>query len=141
MEIRLTERTPGAIYPPAESRWYLTDEHPRSSYGIPVLSNNDDDGYRGYGPADVVVVPDPKAIDFFGDKARPLTAAEIVEMWAVANVTTDEEERKIRLFLGQWPAGPQLPDDPEKLREKQKRRTEERLAAQYSSAYDTGPRL
>lgn len=136
MEIRLAKRTPKEIYKQTKSSpLYLTDAHPRSSYGILVLCNDDDSSGQGYGPADLVFRPSQRDVDIFGDLAVSLTAADIVKKWTVENVTTETEERKIRLYLSQWPAGPQLPGHDE-LTKRQRWHTSDRERADHASAYD-----
>jgi len=134
MEIRLTERTPGSPYQSAPSDWYLTDQHPRSSYGMLVLCN-DTDG-QGYGPADIVMRPTQEMTETIGNHlARPLTAGEIVVRWATENITSPGETYKIRLYLSQWPDGPQLPDS-EQLANDQEWHTTNRRSGDIDSAYD-----
>ena len=79
----------------------LTTNHPASSYGIPVLVTLDG---RGYGPSEKT---HPARFDcVFGD----MRAAHSVYSFAIsADDLTSEEAAFIRLYLGQWPEGPQLP--------------------------------
>lgn len=123
------------IYPRAESNLYLTDEHPRSSYGMLVLCDDTDSTGHGYGPADLIYKPGQREVDYFGNLAVALTAADVVAKWAIENVTSEREEQQIRLFLGQWPTGPQLPAR-EELAEWQRWHTTNRESGDHVSAYD-----
>ena len=64
--------------------WTLTTDHPSSSYGIPVLLDED---LSPFGPNDVV-----------GE--RPMRAATVVHNWAVwaRDMLTPEEAELVRKF-------------------------------------------
>ena len=70
----------------------LTVYSPQSHYGIPVLRIDDDNPYD-LGPADSC-----------GSKL----AAEVVAGWAEKKNRTEKEKNAARLFLRQWPEGPQI---------------------------------
>ena len=76
--------------------------HSQSHYRIPVLVLDSCD--RGFGPSQPTYPEKFKPI--FG----PSTAASVVYSWALAHEDelSDEEFNFIKLFLGQWPEGPQL---------------------------------
>ena len=57
-----------------EATYLLTADHPASSYGQPVLI---DENGQDYGPEDIAYVVDP---DFFGDRSER-TASKIVANW------------------------------------------------------------
>ncbi len=78
----------------------LTNEHVGARYGIPVLHLFSDD--RGYGPSQKTF-PE-KLSSVFGD----LRAAHRVYSWARNNELTPETEEFVKLYLGQWPEGPQI---------------------------------
>lgn len=78
----------------------LTNQSPSSSYGIPVLRITADDIDGDFGPADL--------IDYSSIGQGVLPAAHIVAAWAQQADRTPEELEAARLFLGQWPGGPQL---------------------------------
>ncbi len=61
----------------------------------PALRDELGDGLRDYGPADTLPSGD--------------TAAMLVVSWATRPHRTHEEREAARLFLSQWPDGPQLP--------------------------------
>ncbi len=71
----------------------LTDEHPASSYGVPVLLIGED----VWGAADPVPFPQ--------------RAADLVLSWASHASIALEAREAARSFLASWPAGPQLPED------------------------------
>lgn len=72
----------------------LTTASPMSHYGIPVLRIEADDVEGDFGPADIID----------GD----MTAAGVILGWANRPGRTEDELRAARLYLGQWPEGPQL---------------------------------
>lgn len=72
----------------------LTTASPMSHYGIPVLRIEADDVDGDFGPADII--------------DGGMTAASVILGWANIPGRTDEELRAARLYLGQWPEGPQL---------------------------------
>jgi hypothetical protein len=79
----------------------LTDETAACRYGVAVLLIHAEDCQGEFGPADLI-----------GDLDPPETlmhAAEPVLAWALKPERTAEEREAARLFLGQWPGGPQLP--------------------------------
>ena len=85
----------------------LTTAHPASHYGIPVLL---DETGHAFGPAENVDVPETQAI--FGPE--PYTAAQLV-YWLARNAERGQQDPLpvgvydcIRLYLSQWPDGPQL---------------------------------
>ena len=80
----------------------LTTQSPQSHYGCPVLRiEDDDDRIDGdFGPADL--------IDFRSLGSGLVSAAEIVYGWAHRPGRTLEEIAAARLFLCQWPEGPQI---------------------------------
>lgn len=61
----------------------------------PALRDELGDGLRDYGPADALPSGD--------------TAAMLVVSWATRPHRTHEEREAARVFLSQWPDGPQLP--------------------------------
>lgn len=71
----------------------LTTEHPASSYGIPVLVADAEDLKGVFGPSDPL--------------DGNLTAAAVVAAWARETERTEAESESARLFLSQWPEGPQ----------------------------------
>ena len=79
----------------------LTNQTAASSYGIPVLVIEDAGPLNGeFGAADIV-----------GDWDGPgtcATAASIVATWGGKAERTVDEYDAARLFLQQWPEGPQL---------------------------------
>jgi hypothetical protein len=82
---------------------YLTTASPQSHYGIPVLriDGAKDIPDRGidYGPANVIAQT--------GN--HMLTGASIVAGWAMDKKRTPREVEIARLYLSQWPDGPQIP--------------------------------
>ena len=78
----------------------LTNEHSGSKYGIPVFHTVRDG--KGYGPAEKTY-PD-KFNSVFGIK----TAADQVVYFAQSNELSEEDLAFVKLFLGQWPEGPQI---------------------------------
>ena len=78
----------------------LTNEHVQSRYGIPILHLFADG--RGYGPSQKTF--SEKFTSVFGD----LRAAHTVYTWATNNNLTAEAREFVKLYLGQWPEGPQL---------------------------------
>lgn len=77
----------------------LTVNHPASHYGIPVLVCNDG---RAYGPSEKTY--SPKFDCIFGDTR----AAHTVFDYARDNSDNPDIVAFCRLFLGQWPEGPQI---------------------------------
>ena len=75
---------------------FLTTRSPLSSYGVPVLRVEGRPGRPSgdFGPADLV--------------APGATAAKVVVEWAEMEARTEEELQAARVFLRQWPHGPQL---------------------------------
>lgn len=92
----------------------LTTDSPASHYGIPILRHTGC-SCADCGPADAVCLhAEPQALrDLFG----PHTAAETVHRWALLAKPGAQAHGAARLFLSQWPAGPQLrpwtPPEPE----------------------------
>ncbi len=81
----------------------LTTDSPASRYGIPVLRITGNFTMTAdFGPADLVGTPE--------ENFTPDPAAEIVYAWAVKPGRKREELKAARLFLRQWPEGPQLPE-------------------------------
>jgi hypothetical protein len=78
---------------------YLTTESPASHYGIPVLQITAEDVDGDFGPGELI-----------GDlEAGPLMyAADIVASWAKQPGRTEAELKAARMFLRQWPEGPQI---------------------------------
>ena len=77
----------------------LTTEHPASHYNTPVLllSNGE-----AYGPSEKTY---PEKFDsVFGDRR----AAHSVFRFAEQRDLSDEELAFVRLYLSQWPEGPQV---------------------------------
>jgi hypothetical protein len=74
----------------------LTTDSPVSSRGIPILRVNAETVQGDFGPADII-----------GDDCTT-TAAEIVRGWAKEGKRTKEEIEAAKLFLSQWPEGPQI---------------------------------
>jgi hypothetical protein len=79
----------------------LTTASPQSHYGIPVLRIEADDieSDHDYGPADIIATVNGKEI----------TGASVIAGWALQPGRTPEETHIARLYLSQWPDGPQLP--------------------------------
>lgn len=81
---------------------YLTTASSQSHYGIPVLriDGAKDIPDRGidYGPADVIAEIN----------GRILTGAHIVAGWAMDKKRIPREIEIARLYLSQWPDGPQV---------------------------------
>ena len=79
----------------------LTNQTAASSYGIPVLVIEDAGPLNGeFGAADIV-----------GGWDGPDTAAVgavIVMKWAAKPERTEDERGAARMYLQQWPEGPQL---------------------------------
>jgi len=75
----------------------LTTGSPQSHYGIPVLRIEAEDVDGDFGPADQI-----------GNPPNVMTAAGIVAGWARTGKHTKEEIEAARLFLSQWPDGPQI---------------------------------
>lgn len=76
---------------------YLTNENAASRYGIPNLEIMADDVDGVFGPADLI-----------GELHRPISGAAVVAGWGSSPNRTPEEIAAARLFLGQWPEGPQI---------------------------------
>jgi hypothetical protein len=68
-----------------------------SHYGIPVLRIEAEDVDGDFGPADLI-----------GEVPNLVSAASIVSGWAKTGKRTKEEIEAARLFLCQWPDGPQI---------------------------------
>lgn len=79
-----------------DERYTLTTDSPASRYGSPALRDALGDGLPDYGPADTLPGGD--------------TAATLVFSWATRPHRTPDEREAARLFLMQWPDGPQLPE-------------------------------
>jgi hypothetical protein len=79
---------------------YLTNQSSASSYGIPVLQVSADDIDGDFGPADII-----GNMDDLGDL---IPAATVIAAWANNPERTVEELEAARLFLQQWPEGPQI---------------------------------
>ena len=79
----------------------LTTEHPASHYGIPVLVTEDG---RGYGPSQKT---HPDKFDVVFNNYR---AAHSVYSFAIGlDPVADAEALEFcKLYLGQWPEGPQI---------------------------------
>ena len=77
----------------------LTDEHPASTYGLPVLVI--DSG--AVGPADLI-----GRLEY---PAGAKTATAIVQLWAMRFIRSREEHAMARAFLQSWPEGPQFRGD------------------------------
>lgn len=77
----------------------LTTESSASSDGIPVLRVESEESHGDYGPSDLI--GDLEGNDF-------VKAAEIVAAWGKKRGRTQEEKEAARLFLHQWPQGPQV---------------------------------
>jgi hypothetical protein len=88
---------------PRGGRAILTTEASGSSYGIPVLVVEADDIQGEFGPADLIVDP--------AQPERAVRGADLVAAWALAPERTPEEREAARRYLGQWPAGPQIPGE------------------------------
>jgi hypothetical protein len=69
----------------------LTTDSPQSHYGLPILRIESE---GDFGPADMV--------------DHIVTAADIVAGWASNPGRTAEEIGAARMFLRQWPDGPQI---------------------------------
>lgn len=74
----------------------LVTDSTASSYGIPVLVLDGEDIRGDFGPADVLPTD------------QPLTGADLVARWGSEPERTTSELKAARLFLGQWPDGPQI---------------------------------
>lgn len=83
---------------------HLTTDSSQSHYGCPVLRIRAEDIDGDFGPADLIDTSgDP-------DNIHPesiVTAGQIVAGWASRPERTDEERAAARMFLRQWPDGPQ----------------------------------
>jgi hypothetical protein len=78
----------------------LTNQSPSSRYNVPVLEITAEDIDGDFGPASLI-----------GDLEAPWTlfpAANVVYAWAQKPERTQEEVEAARLFLRQWPEGPQV---------------------------------
>jgi len=82
---------------PAGGTAHLTNRAATSHYGVPVLQITAADVDGDFGPADLLGFP-PKL----------MRAADIVLAWATQPDRTDAERQAARLFLQQWPDGPQI---------------------------------
>ena len=78
----------------------LTTDGSTSDYGIPVLRIEAEDICGDFRPADIISDMD--------EPERCVTAASIVHDWASGPDRTADEMAAARLFLGQWPDGPQV---------------------------------
>ena len=79
----------------------LTDEWAECRYGIPVLVNRQDDTVA-YGPADI--------FQAYPSCGLQPAAHSVVRAFKSKQPCpfSEEEIESVRLFLGQWPDGPQL---------------------------------
>jgi hypothetical protein len=75
----------------------LTNETCSARYGMPVLSISAEDVAGDFGPGDLL-----------HDGHNIVSCGAIVHGWASRPERTDEERDAARLFLRQWPEGPQL---------------------------------
>jgi len=82
----------------------LTTEHPASSYGLPVLANQNGDAY---GPGDVAQ---------FYPSHGPEPAGAFVVRCVKALPLDTEARRAVASWLRQWPDGPQLSADDKQVR-------------------------
>ena len=73
----------------------LTTNSPASTQGIPILKVDTEDTEGEFGPSDII-----------GEDL--LTAAEVVVGWAKEKKRIKEKIEAARLFLSQWPGGPQI---------------------------------
>jgi len=90
--IRLTERTPDSpfeTYRSVDLPWSLTDAHPASSYGIPVLVR---DSGEVFGHADII--PSRR----LGMVAPKIRARDLVASWSQKTVLTESESEMVRRF-------------------------------------------
>jgi hypothetical protein len=78
----------------------LTVYSPQSHYGIPVLRIESDEVNEDFGPADL--------IDTLSVGGDIFPAANIVFAWTQLPGRTAGELKAARLFLSQWPEGPQI---------------------------------
>lgn len=78
----------------------LTINHPASHYRIPVLHFHATG--KGFGPSEIVFPEKFKSV--FGDKR----AAHTVYSYAINTELDDKAREFIKLYLGQWPEGPQI---------------------------------
>ena len=77
----------------------LSNQYAASRYGIPVLESERD----SYGPADYLSLgPVPQHFK--------RTAASVVHEWATMPGRTEPQIEAARMFLRQWPKGPQIAD-------------------------------
>jgi hypothetical protein len=77
----------------------LTTEHSASHYNIPVLVTNNG---RAYGPSDRTYS------DKFANIFNDMRAAHTVYSYAINNELDTETLNFVKLYLGQWPEGPQI---------------------------------
>lgn len=78
-------------------RLVLSNQHSASRYGVPVLESE----RRCYGPSDYLNLgPLPQ------HGAR--TAASVIYEWASTPGRTEPQLAAARMFLRQWPDGPQI---------------------------------
>jgi hypothetical protein len=78
----------------------LTTDSPAGVYGVPVLQITTEDVDGDFGPRDII-----------GDVNRPsemMRAADVVAAWVAKPGRTADEIEVARLFLAQWPEGPQV---------------------------------
>jgi len=73
----------------------LTTNSPASTQGIPILKVDTEDTEGEFGPSDII-----------GEDL--LTAAELIVEWAKKGKRNKEEIEAAKLFLSQWPEGPQI---------------------------------
>jgi hypothetical protein len=87
------------LFTEPEKEFQLTTMSPQSHYGIPVLRIEGDEAPYDYGPADNISLLDGLLV---------ISGAELVDAWARGEDRTEEEREAARMFLSQWPDGPQL---------------------------------
>lgn len=78
---------------------YLTTQSPASHYGRPVLQVTAEDLDDDFGPGDLL-----GGIE----KGSFMYAADIVTCWARQSGLTEEEMEAAKVYLRQWPEGPQV---------------------------------
>jgi len=73
----------------------LTTDSPASTQGAPILKVDTEDLEGEFGPSDIL-----------GEDL--LTAAEFIVEWARTGERSKAETQAAKLFLSQWPEGPQI---------------------------------
>jgi hypothetical protein len=79
----------------------LIGKPPAGSREVPVLHVERDGLCGDFGPADILADP-------WSGSPSAQRVAEIVYIWTICPERTETEREAARLFLWQWPDGPQL---------------------------------